>query len=506
MISSEGPPMTRATALVDVLEALPRELRARGHEMACALPFYREIRENPAVVVRDTGITVDVRVGDDNHVAEYLEGRTTGGVQIFFVRCDEFFDRPGIYGEHGEPYEDNAARFIFFSKAALELARRLAPAPQVLHVHDWAPSLVPVLVKEQQLPFATVLTIHHLAEQGSFWGLDFGLTNLPENYFSLRGVEFFGRLNLLKGGILFADKITTVSERYLQEMAKPEFACGLEDVLRENAHKIVAILNGADYDRWNPATDHLLPARYESGSLDGKQVCRTELLQTLDLAPSPEGMVCGMVTRLVAEKGFDALMPILDRLLSDDVRLIILGEGDPGYEIGLAVAARKYPTKFAYRKTYDEKLAHLIEAGSDVTLIPSRFEPSGLSAMYSLRYGALPIARVTGGIQEIIEDYDPWSDRGYGFLYYDASAEAFWDAIKRAREIFHDPVTWIKLVDRAMTQNFSWEKAAERYEQIYAGLALTNEPEMRGPPPKTFVAPLELVTQQMRRPAGLGRL
>ena len=186
--------------------------------------------------------------------------------------------------------------------------------------------------------------------------MDFDLTNLPEKYFSLRGVEFFGRLNLLKGGILYADKITTVSERYLQEMAKPEFACGLEHVLRENAHKIVAILNGADYDRWNPATDHLLPARYEAGSLEGKQLCRTELLQMLDLAPSPEGMVCGMVTRLVSEKGFDALMPILDRLLSDDVRLIILGEGDPGFEIGLAVAARKYPTKFAYRKSVRRKI------------------------------------------------------------------------------------------------------------------------------------------------------
>ena len=498
MISSEGPPLTRATAMVDVLEALPRELRARGDEVACAIPFYREIRDNAVVVTRDTGITVEVRVGTQNHVAEFFEGRTAGGVQIFFVRCDEFFDRPGIYGEHGEPYEDNAARFIFFSKAALELARRLAPAPQVLHVHDWASALVPVLVKDQQLPFATVLTMHHLAEQGSFWGLDFGLTNLPEKYFSLRGVEFFGRMNLLKGGILYADKVTTVSERYLHEMAKPEFACGLEHVLRENAHKISAILSGADYDRWNPAMDHLLPARYDAGALDGKTTCRDELLQTLDLAPAPEGMVCGMVTRLVPEKGFDALMPILDRLLSDDVRLIILGEGDPAYEIGLGVAARKYPTKFAYRKMYDEKLAHLIEAGSDVTLIPSRFEPSGLSAMFSLRYGALPIARATGGIQEIIEDYDPWSDCGYGFLYYDVSAEAFWDAIKRAREVFYDPDTWIKLIDRAMTQNFSWEKAAERYEQIYNGIARASEPDLRGPPPKTFVAPLELVTRQMR--------
>lgn len=499
MISAEGPPLARASAMVDVLEALPRELRARGHEVASVIPFYREIRDDPAVVARDTGITVDVRVGTDNHVAEFLEGRTASGVQIFFVRCDEFFDRPGIYGEHGERYEDNAARFIFFSKAAVELARRLAPAPQILHVHDWAAALVPVLVKDSQLPFTSVLTIHHLAEQGSFWGLDFGLTNLAEKYFSLRGIEFFGRMNLLKGGILYADKMTTVSERYLHEMAKPEFACGLEDVLRENAHKLSAILSGADYDRWNPTTDHLLPAQYGAGALEGKTTCRNELLQMLDLAPSPEGMVCGMVTRLVPEKGFDALMPILDRLLSDDVRLIILGEGDPAFEIGLAVAARKYPTKFAYRKTYDEKLAHLIEAGSDVTLIPSRIEPSGLSAMCSLRYGALPIARATGGIQEIIEDYDSWSDSGYGFLYYDGSAESFWDAIKRARDIFFDPETWIKLIDRAMAQNFSWARAAERYEKIYSEIARESVPEMRAPPPKTFVAPLELVTQQMRR-------
>src|SRR6185295_3998078 len=238
MISSEGPPMTRATSLVDVLEGLPRELRARGHEMACALPFYREIRENPGVVARDTGITVDVRVGTENHVAEYLEGRSASGVQMFFVRCDEFFDRPGIYGEHGEAYEDNAARFIFLSKAAVELARRLTPAPQILHAHDWPPALVPVYVRAHRLPFSTVLTIHRLAEQGSFWGLDFALTNLHERFFTLRGVEFFGRMNFLKAGILYSDKITTVSESFKREMLTPHGGCGLDGVLLENVGKI----------------------------------------------------------------------------------------------------------------------------------------------------------------------------------------------------------------------------------------------------------------------------
>ncbi|MEY2489490.1 MAG: starch synthase [Verrucomicrobiota bacterium] len=472
MISAEGPPLARATALVDVLEALPRELRARQHEVGIAMPYYREIRENGAFVAKDTGITVDVRVGEKNYVAEFLEGRTSGGVQTFFVRCDEFFDRAGIYGEHGTPYEDNAARFIFFCKAALELARRMTPTPQILHVHDWAAALVPVLVRHLQLPFATVLTIHHLAEQGSFWGLDFDLTNLPERYFKPRGVEFFGRLNLLKGGILFADKITTVSERYRREMLSFGGGLGLDIVLREHAHRLVGILNGADYERWNPATDNLLPQQFGAGYPEGKAICRNLLLDALALAPAPAGPVFGMVTRLVPEKGFDLLMPLLDRLLSDDVRLIILGEGDPGYETALAIAARKYPMKFAYRRNYDEALAHLIEAGTDVTLIPSRIEPSGLSAMYSLKYGALPVARATGGIQEIIEDYDPTLDIGYGFLCYENTPDAFWDSIKRAREIFHDKPLWAALVERAMSRDFSWAAVAELYEVLYAQLVL----------------------------------
>jgi starch synthase len=475
MISAEGPPLRRAGAVIDVMDALPHELRSRGHEVAVAMPFYREIRVNPAFKEEDTGVTVDVRVGDKTYIAEYLQGRSPSGVQLFLVRCDEFFDRDGIYGEHGTAYEDNATRFIFFCKAAVELARRLSPTPQILHVHDWAAALVPVYVKAHHLPFATVLTIHHLAEQGSFWGLDFRLTNLPERFFTLRGIEFFGKINFLKGGILFADKITTVSERHKREMLKPEFGCGLDVVLRENASKLSAILHGADYDRWNPETDKLLPADYTSNTLWGKQVCRDVLLGGLQLAPGPTGPVFGMVTRVVDEKGFDILVPLLDRLLSDDVRLIILGEGDPAYETALAVAARKFPSQFAYRKNYDEKAAHGIEAGMDISLIPSRFEPAGLSAMYSLKYGALPVARAIGGVQEIIEDYDPTTDTGYGFLCYEYSTEAFWDAVKRAREVFRDQDTWTKLMGRAMTRNFSWATAARRYEELYAELAGSDE-------------------------------
>jgi starch synthase len=478
MISAEAPPLHRAGALVDVLDALPHELRERGHEVSVVLPLYREIRENSLVEINDTGVTVDIRVGEKNYVAEYFEGRRPSGVQLFFVRCDEFFDRPEIYGEHGTAYEDNATRFIFFNKAAIELARRLTPAPQILHLHDWAAALIPVYIHAHNLPFATVLTIHRLAEQGSFWGLDFALTNLPQRFFSLRGVEFFGRLNFLKAGIVFADRVTTVSEHHKQEILQPEGGYELDVVLRENAHKLSGILHGADYARWDPATDPLLPAHFDSEKLSGKMICRDALLADLGLAPAPRGPVFGMVTRVVAEKGFGILTPLFDRLLTDDVRLIILGEGDPAFETALAIAARRYPSRFAYRRHFDERLAHLIQAGSDITLIPSRFEPSGLIAMYSLRYGAIPVAHASGGIQEIVQDYDPTlepSESGYGFLYYDYSSEAFWDSIKRARALFRDRVVWTGLIRRAMEREFSWPAAAERYEELYRSLVRETE-------------------------------
>ena len=473
MISAEGPPLQRAGALVDVLDALPHELRKRGHEVSLVLPFYRELLENKRIEAKDTGVTVDIRVGDKNYVAEYLETRISTGVQVFFVRCDEFYDRPEIYGEHGTPYDDNAARFIFFNKAAIELARRLTPTPQILHVHDWAAALIPAYVQAHNLPFATVLTIHRLAEQGSFWGLEFALTNLPQRFFSLRGVEFFGRLNFLKGGIVFADHITTVSEHHKHEILRPEGGCGLDAVLRENAYKLSGILHGTDYVRWNPETDPLLPACFNSEKLSGKMICRDALLADMRLAPAPRGPVFGMVARVVAEKGFGILTPLFDRMLSDDVRLVILGDGDPGFETTLAIASRRYPARFAYRRHYDERLAHLIEAGSDITLVPSQFEPGGLIAMYSLRYGAIPIAHAGGGIQEIIQDYDPTlapAQAGYGFLCYNYSSEAFWDSIKRARFLFPDHTLWTGLIRRAMEREFSWSRSAQRYEDLYRGL------------------------------------
>lgn len=476
MASSEMAPLARTGGLGDVLEALPAHLEKRGHEVSVALPFYRAIRENRALDIKSTGVRMTVQVGSRRIDTEILETCAQNGVQIFLVKRDEYFDRSEIYGTAGRAYEDNAERFIFFSKAVVELARRLNPAPDILHVHDWQTALVPAFVRDQNLPFRTVLTIHNLAYQGAFWGVDFGLTNLPGHYFSATGVEFFGQLNFMKGGLLFADAITTVSEHYAREIQTPEYGCGLDVVLREQASKLSGILNGADYDVWNPATDKFIPRKYKASALAGKKTCRTALLEQFGLDENPRGPVFAMVTRLAEQKGIDLLLPLLDRLLADDVRLLILGEGESAYEREFFIATKRHAGRFAFRKSFENKLAHLIEAGADITLIPSHFEPCGLTAMYSLKYGTIPIARASGGLHQIVTDYDPTSGGGNGFLFFDYTPAALWDAIGRAKKLHADAATWKQLMQRAMECDFSWPAAAEEYEKIYTRLVPVPEP------------------------------
>jgi starch synthase len=464
--ASEMDPLARTGGLGDVIESLPAALAARGHEVSVVLPCYRGLAEKAT----PTGVKIPVAVGSKQLEADVLEFTIPNGVQVFLVRQDEYFDRAGIYGEDGKDYVDNAERFIFFSRAVLELARRILPPPEIVHVNDWQTALLPVLIKDRRLPFKTVLTIHNLAYQGSFWAYDFPLTRLPGQYFTAQGVEFFGNVNLLKGGLLYADALTTVSERYAREIKTQEYGCGLDSVIREQSHKLSGILNGADYSIWNPATDDLLPARYTPDDLTGKRACRDALLEEMGLEPNPTGPVLGMVTRLASQKGIDLLIPILDRLLADDVRLVILGEGDSGYERELLIASKRHAERFAYRKTTDARLSHLICAGSDLALIPSFFEPCGLTAMYALKYGALPIARATGGLFEIIRDFDATNDSGNGFLFFDANAEAFWDAVVRAKRSFQDAAEWGALQRRAMEVDFSWERVVPRYEALYRRL------------------------------------
>jgi len=468
MAASEMAPFTGPGRLGEAVAGLTAALQERGHEVSLILPCYQAIREEKALAAAPTGVSMTIEVGARHLETEILEAHTPGGVQLFLVRRDDFFDRPDLYGSGGKTYEDNAERFTFFSKAAVELARRLIPAPDIIHAHDWPTALIPVFIRHRQLPFKTVLTIHHVARQGDFWGIDFGLTNLPGSWFSPTGIEFYGRVNFLKGGILHADAVTTVSELYARAIRTPESGAGLDAVLREQAGKLRGILNGTDSRNWNPATDTRIAKKYTPASLAGKKNCRDALLKTLGLDPRPRGPVFCIFTRPAAREGLDLLIPLLDRLLADDVRLVILEEGDHSRE--LDPVARRNPGRLAFRPDNDD-LAHTVYAGSDVNLIPSHFEASGLEAMQGIRYGAVPITRATGGLHQILTDYDPTTDSGNAFLFYENTAEALWDTIRRAKRQFADTAAWRRLTRKAMESDFSWASAAAEYEKVYEELA-----------------------------------
>ncbi len=467
MAASEMAPYVQTGGLSEVMQALPVKLTERGHEVSVVLPGYRQLLEQSTLEMKPTGVEIPIQVGAKRVIAAIYEARTKLGIQVFAVRRDEYFDRSSVYGDENRAYDDNAERFLFFSKAVVELARRMDPAPDLVHVHDWACAMIPVFIKESRLRFASMLTIHNIAYQGSFWGLDFNLTNLPPHWFGPRGVEFYGRLNFLKGGILSADLVSTVSEQYAREIQMPEFAFGLEHVMREHAGKLIGILNGADDKEWNPAKDRFLTKKFDAKNFGGKTFARNRLLREAGLKKSPTGPVISMISRVVSQKGFDLLLPIADRLLTRDVRLVILGEGDPALEADLQLLAKRYPEKVAYIRDYTPKLAHVINAGADVTLVPSRFEPCGLSAIYALKYGTLPVVRGVGGLQQIVEPYEGTGSGGYGFLFYDYHPEALWDAILRALECYAEPTIWHELIQRAMARDFSWDDSILHYEAAY---------------------------------------
>jgi len=467
MAASEMAPLARTGGLGDVLEALPPALQKLDHEISVVLPYYRAIREHKSLKIKNTGAHITAQIGGKRVDAEILECRVSGGIQVFLVKRDEYFDRSGIYGTDGRPYGDNAERYIYFSKIVVELARRLSPPPDVIHAQDWQTALIPVFANQQELPIPTVLTIHDVAFQGNFWGVDFGLTNLPAEYFSSHGLEFFGNLNFLKGGIIFSDAITTISERYAREIQMPESGCGLDSVLREQAGKLSGIMNGADYATWNPATDRLLPRKFKPDALAGKTGCRNALLKEFGLKKNPAGPVIGMVSRLSDTADLDLILPLLDRLFADDIRLIILGDGECLHERELMIAAKKHRQHFGFKHGFDNRLTHLLSAGADLSLFLSHKDPANLPLVYSLKYGAIPVARATGGLHQIIQDFDPGANTGNGFLFFENSPAALWDSIHRAKTYFTDKPAWDLITRRAMDCRFSWDETAREYEKLY---------------------------------------
>ena len=467
--SSEMAPFAKTGGLADVSAALPKALAARGHEVLCFLPRYGSIEFPPGRFIGSVHVPVDHL----QRSAGFYERELGPGLRVIFVEHPPFFDRQGFYGDAHGDFGDNEYRFAFFCRAVLEFCRSRGYRPDVFHAHDWQTGLLPVYLKSFYLDDPTlhrcpsVFTIHNLAYQGHFPASTLGPLGLPDSLVAEDALEWKGNICYLKGGLLFSEVVTTVSPTYAREIQTAEFGQGLEGVVRSRADDLVGILNGVDYEEWDPRHDPNIAAIYDETEHVGKVICKRALLDEFGLSRQPDLPVLGIISRLVEQKGFDLVVSAIEPLLARGVRMVVLGSGDPDVEAGLREFVRRDPKRFGVRFKYDAGLAHRIEAGADMILMPSRFEPCGLTQMYSMRYGTIPIVRATGGLADTVEPFDPRTRRGTGFVFEHADVTGLLWAIDRALAVYAKPGPWTVLMQNAMTRDLSWDLSAERYEAVY---------------------------------------
>lgn len=468
-VASEGLPFSKTGGLADVIEALPKALVASGHEVAVVLPRYRGTK---AAATAAASLTIPT--GNSLRFPSIADGGVLSGVRYFFVDDPQYFDRDQLYGESGRDYPDNAERFGLFSRAAIEMAKQLW-LPDVIHCHDWQASLVPVLLRSQyagdpafrRLP--VVLTVHNLGYQGLFSRDVLARLGLPESLFHVDALEFYGKVNLLKGGLVFSDSLTTVSRKYAQEIQTPEYGHGLQGVIHSRAARLTGILNGVDYSVWSPDVDRHIAKKYSTADMSGKAACKRDLLAQFKLPPANlKRPVVGIISRFADQKGFDLIAQIAGDLLKEDVCLVALGTGEPKYEALFRALAEHRPERVGVRVGFDNALAHKIEAGADLFLMPSRYEPCGLNQIYSLRYGAAPVVRATGGLDDTIEPFDALSGRGTGFKFQEYDGKALLATLRQAIKVYHEAPSWRKLVANGMAKDFSWTASAAEYARLYA--------------------------------------
>lgn len=445
-----------------MLAALPAALRGNGHSVSVVLPLYRQLHAS-LEGLQHTKLAVEVELGEQTLTARIWQAVSRDGVTVFAIERDEFFDRGNLYGANGEDYFDNAARFIFFSKAVVALAENLDPRPEILHANDWQAALIPLIVKSEQLPFKTVLTIHNLAYQGVFPARDFTLTNLPGFYLKPHALEYYGQMNLLKGGILFADAVTTVSPGYAKEILTEQHGCGLDGALMTRREALTGILNGIDAELWNPAKDKWIAAQYDARHLPAKEKNKDALLKFFKLSIGRQPLF-GVISRLVEQKGIELILSVAPEILQQGAGLVVLGSGDAQYEAEFKKLAQQYPKQVAVSIGFDEQLAHRIEAGCDIFLMPSRFEPCGLNQFYSMRYGTIPVVHDIGGLGDSVRDGET------GLKFRDFNTESFGKAVNTALKLFGDRKKWPVLQIRTMQQDFSWQRRVPEYEKIYQSL------------------------------------
>jgi starch synthase len=468
--ASECVPFSKTGGLADVVGALPRALAAAGHQVSVYVPRYRQTKLTDArTVVRSITVPFD----DHYRFCSVVAAGSKAGVDHYFIDYPPFFERDALYGTSAGDYPDNAERFALFSRAVLE-ASKILGVPQIFHCHDWQSALIPVLLKTQYAEdpafheVGTVFTIHNMGYQGLFPPDTLPLLTLPWDLLTMSKMEFFGNVNFLKGALVFSDFITTVSRKYSQEIQTTEFGFGLEGVLRDRASTVTGILNGVDYDEWSPQADKFIAARYSPEDLSGKTKCKQDLLAAFGITnPDRKLPVIGIVSRFAAQKGFDLIAQIMDRLAREEMIVVALGNGDKQYEEMFARLQKQFPQKIAIKIAYDNALAHKIEGGSDMFLMPSKYEPCGLNQIYSLKYGTVPIVRATGGLDDTIEPWDARTSRGTGFKFTDYSGEALLLIIKEALKSFRDQTSWQALMRNGMHKDFSWNNSAKEYGRIY---------------------------------------
>jgi len=476
--ASECVPFAKTGGLADVVGALPPEIVKLGHQVKVYLPFYPRVRtriekEQPGVEFNYAIPSITIPFRYYNRFAGIVDGGLRDGVQFYFVDCPELFDRSDLYGPAGGDYPDNAERFGLFCRAVLEASKQLG-IPDVFHVHDWQAGLIPVYLRTTYTAdpalrsAATVLTIHNAAYQGLFPPATTEQLLFPWDLFTMDKVEQYDRFNFLKGGVVFSDQLTTVSKKYAEEIQTPEFGWSLDGLLSQRSAHLHGILNGVDYAHWNPATDGNLAAHYSPQDLAGKHACREDLLHAFGLENVAETTpVIGIVSRLAAQKGFDLVAQVGEELVERDVVFAVLGTGEPVYESFFRNWAFRHPAQVAAQIRYDEALAHKIEAGADMFLMPSRYEPCGLNQIYSLKYGTVPIVRATGGLDDTIEEWDAEKGTGTGFKFPGYAPRNLLAAVDRALKAFQNKTGWQRLMRNGMAREYSWSGPAREYVAVY---------------------------------------
>jgi starch synthase len=471
--SSEAHPLIKTGGLADVSGSLPRAILGLHHDIRVIIPAYREILRH----AQHLTLTAYLDLEGVSQPVRILSGRLPGGnVKLYLVDSPSHFDRAGnpYTSRSGNPWPDNAERFSVFCRAIHALAVNAAGLdwqPDIVHCNDWQTGLVPVMLRGNTAAPPSVFTIHNLAYQGLFDWKTFQLLKLPSDWWSTDALEFHDSFSFIKGGLVYADWLTTVSPTYADEICTPEFGCGLEGLLTHRKETLTGILNGADYTVWNPGRDLHIPVQFNPRSLFHKTENKRSLQEQFALPVDNTVPLFAVISRLVEQKGIDLILDILPDLVKQNAQLVVLGSGDSKLEAALRLASTRHPEHIGIHIGYDEVLAHHIEAGADIFLMPSRFEPCGLNQIYSLRYGTVPVVRSTGGLADTIVDTTPETledKTATGFCFHTASASALWGAVERALRLYLKPDSWAQIVITGMRQDFSWKRSAQQYVELYA--------------------------------------